>query len=85
MVDVLHISALVDVVFHPGITKQRTVEHDAHDRSNNAMCAANPSRILKTFTDAALREVVDTISMRTSTLLEIVNCNFDLSSLSAKQ
>jgi fatty acid synthase subunit beta len=41
------------------------------------MCAVNPSRISKTFTDAALREVVDTISTRTSTLLEIVNYNVE--------
>ena len=33
----------------------------------------NLSRISKTFTDAVLREVVDTISSRTSTLLEIVS------------
>ncbi|KAG2076495.1 hypothetical protein BDR04DRAFT_694370 [Suillus decipiens] len=77
MADVLHISALVDVVFYRGITMQRAVERDAHNRSNYAMCAVNPSRISKTFTDAALREVVDTISTRTSTLLEIVNYNVE--------
>ncbi|EIW84299.1 fatty acid synthase [Coniophora puteana RWD-64-598 SS2] len=75
--DVLHISALVDVVFYRGITMQRAVERDSQNRSNYAMCAVNPSRISKTFTDAALREVVDTISTRTSTLLEIVNYNVE--------
>ncbi|KAG9315241.1 hypothetical protein JVU11DRAFT_4375 [Chiua virens] len=75
--DVLHISALVDVVFYRGITMQRAVERDAHNRSNYAMCAVNPSRISKTFTDAALREVVDTISTSTGTLLEIVNYNVE--------
>ncbi|KAG8213088.1 hypothetical protein J3R82DRAFT_11484 [Butyriboletus roseoflavus] len=75
--DVLHISALVDVVFYRGITMQRAVERDAHNRSNYAMCAVNPGRISKTFTDAALREVVDTISTRTGTLLEIVNYNVE--------
>ncbi|KAF7312560.1 Fatty acid synthase subunit alpha [Mycena indigotica] len=75
--DVLHISALVDVVFYRGITMQRAVERDAHNRSNYAMCAVNPSRISKTFTDAALREVVDTISTLTGTLLEIVNFNVE--------
>lgn len=76
--DVLPVSALVDVVFYRGITMQRAVERDAHNRSNYAMCAVNPSRISKTFNDAALREVVDTITHRTSLLLEIVNYNVEV-------
>lgn len=61
---------------------QRAVERDAHNRSNYAMCAVNPSRISKTFNDAALREVVDDITQRTCTLLEIVNFNVEVSQLS---
>lgn len=57
--DVLHISALVDVVFYRGITMQRAVERDSENRYSYAMCAVNPSRISPTFSDAALREVVD--------------------------
>ena len=76
--DVLHISALVDVVFYRGITMQRAVERDEHNRSNYAMCAVNPSRISKTFTDAALREVVDGIASSTNRLLEIVNFNVEV-------
>ncbi|KAF8206176.1 fatty acid synthase [Mycena galopus ATCC 62051] len=75
--DVLAISALVDVVFYRGITMQRAVERDSENRSNYAMCAVNPSRISKTFTDAALREVVDSITTSTGTLLEIVNYNVE--------
>ncbi|KAI0749711.1 fatty acid synthase [Daedaleopsis nitida] len=75
--DVLPISALADVVFYRGITMQRAVERDAQNRSNYAMCAVNPSRISKTFNDAALREVVDNISSRTGCLLEIVNFNVE--------
>ncbi|KAJ7227399.1 fatty acid synthase [Mycena pura] len=75
--DVLAVSALVDVVFYRGITMQRAVERDSHNRSNYAMCAVNPSRISKTFTDAALREVVDSISTSTGNLLEIVNYNVE--------
>ncbi|KAF5389975.1 hypothetical protein D9757_013855 [Collybiopsis confluens] len=59
--DVLAISALVDVVFYRGITMQRAVR----------------ARISKTFDDAALREVVDSISMLTGSLLEIVNFNVE--------
>ena len=62
--DVLPISSLVDVVFYRGITMQRAVERDFENRSNYAMCAVNPSRISRTFTDAALREVVDSIAVR---------------------
>ncbi|KAG6813968.1 hypothetical protein H0H92_005223, partial [Tricholoma furcatifolium] len=75
--DVLPISALVDVVFYRGITMQRAVERDSLNRSNYAMCAVNPSRISKTFTDAALREVVDSIAVITGSLLEIVNYNVE--------
>lgn len=76
--DVLPISALVDVVFYRGITMQRAVERDSQNRSNYAMCAVNPSRISKTFNDAALREVVDTIAHKTELLLEIVNYNVEV-------
>ncbi|KAF8907276.1 fatty acid synthase [Gymnopilus junonius] len=75
--DVLHISALVDVVFYRGITMQRAVERDSENRSNYAMCAVNPSRISPTFSDAALREVVDTITTVSGALLEIVNYNVE--------
>jgi fatty acid synthase subunit alpha len=81
--DVLAISALVDVVFYRGITMQRAVERDAKNRSNYAMCAVNPSRISPSFTDAALREVVDSLASRTNTLLEIVNFNVEVVSTSA--
>ena len=75
--DVLPISALVDVVFFRGITMQRAVERDALSRSSYGMCAINPSRIGKTFTETALREVVETVSRQTDTLLEIVNFNVE--------
>ena len=78
--DVLPISALVDVVFYRGITMQRAVERDAQNRSNYAMCAVNPSRISKTFDDAALCEVVETISGKTGLLLQIVNYNVEVCS-----
>lgn len=77
--DVLAISALVDVVFYRGITMQRAAGRDSENRSNYAMCAVNPSRIFKTFTDAALREVVDSIATSTGALLEIVNYNVEVS------
>lgn len=76
--DVLPVSSLVDIVFYRGITMQRAVERDEHNRSNYAMCAVNPSRISKTFDDSSLREVVDSISRETNLLLEIVNYNVEV-------
>ncbi|KAJ7475068.1 hypothetical protein B0H11DRAFT_1728061 [Mycena galericulata] len=43
------------------------------EQSNYVTRAVNPSRISKTFTDAALREVVDNIATSMGSLLEIVN------------
>jgi len=51
----------------------------SENRSNYAMCAVNPSRILPTFSDAALREVVDSIATISGSL-EIVNYNVEASS-----
>ena len=65
-------------MFYRGITMQRAVERDAHNHSNYAMCAVNPSCISRTFTDAALREVVDDIANRTRCLLEIVTFNVEV-------
>jgi malonyl CoA-acyl carrier protein transacylase len=76
--DILPNSSLVDVVFYRGLTMQRAVERDEQSRSNYAMCAVNPGRVGKTFDDAALREVVDTISNVRDCLLEIVNFNVEV-------
>ncbi|KAG8729950.1 3-oxoacyl-[acyl-carrier-protein] synthase, partial [Ceratobasidium sp. 423] len=75
--DVLAISALPDVVFYCGITVQRAVERDEHNHSNYAMCTVNPSRIGKSFSDAALGEVVDSVSHETNLLLEIIKFNVE--------
>ncbi|KAJ7230481.1 hypothetical protein GGX14DRAFT_327758, partial [Mycena pura] len=56
---------------------QCTVELDSHTRSNYAMSTFNPSRISQTFTDAVLREVVDSILISAGNLLEIVNSVMD--------
>jgi fatty acid synthase subunit alpha len=71
-------SSLVDVVFYRSLTMQPAVERDELSRSNYAMCAVNPSRVSKTFDDAALREVVDTISNARDCLLEVVNFNVEV-------
>ncbi|CAE7081387.1 unnamed protein product [Rhizoctonia solani] len=75
--DVLAISALVDFVSYRGITMQRAVKRDEHNRPNYAMCTVSPSRIGKSFNDATLREIVDSVSHQTNLLPEIVNYNVE--------
>ncbi|KAL7423454.1 hypothetical protein Q5752_001034 [Cryptotrichosporon argae] len=73
--DVLPISSLADVVFFRGITMQRAVQRDAEGKSQYAMMAVNPSRVGKTFSEPALREIVDQVSKQKDVLLQIVNLN----------
>ncbi|KAK9477444.1 acyl transferase domain-containing protein [Lipomyces japonicus] len=75
--DVMPIESLVDVVFYRGLTMQVAVPRDALGRSNYGMIAVNPSRISKTFTDTALRFVVEHVAAQTKWLLEIVNYNVE--------
>ncbi|EYE93327.1 tetrafunctional fatty acid synthase subunit FAS1 [Aspergillus ruber CBS 135680] len=75
LADVMPIESLVSVVFYRGLTMQVAVERDEQGRSNYSMCAVNPSRISKTFTEQALQYVVGNISEQTGWLLEIVNYN----------
>ena len=64
--DIFPNSYLIDVVVYRGLTMQCAVKHDEQSRSNYAMCAVDPSRVGKTFDDAALHEVVDTLRQRDS-------------------
>jgi fatty acid synthase subunit alpha, fungi type len=76
--DILPNSSLVVIVFYRGLTMQHTVERDGQGRSNYAMCSVNPRRVSKTFDDAALREIINTISNGRDCLLEIVNFNVEV-------
>ena len=60
--NILPNSSLVDIVFYHGLTMQHAVERDEQSLLSYAMCAVNPSCVSKTFDDAALCEVVNTIS-----------------------
>jgi malonyl CoA-acyl carrier protein transacylase len=73
--DILPNSSLVDIVLYRGLTMQHAVERDEQGRSNYAMCTVNPSRVGN---DAALREIVNTISDDRDCLLEIVNFNVEV-------
>ena len=58
---------------------QRAVERDSENHSNYTMCTVNPSWVSSTFSDAALCEVVDSIATHTTSLLEIINYNVEVS------
>ncbi|KAI7907575.1 fatty acid synthase [Cokeromyces recurvatus] len=75
--DILPLSSLVDVVFYRGMAMQSAVKRDELGRSNYSMVAVNPARVSKTFDDAALRFVVDSIARRGGDILEIVNFNVE--------
>ncbi|KAI9721034.1 MAG: beta subunit of fatty acid synthetase [Candelaria pacifica] len=75
LAEVMPIESLVSIVFYRGLTMQVAVERDETGRSNYSMCAVNPSRISKTFSEQALQYVVENIAEETTWLLEIVNYN----------
>ncbi|KAI9473939.1 MAG: fatty acid synthase [Benjaminiella poitrasii] len=75
--DILPLKSLVDVVFYRGMAMQSAVKRDEVGRSNYSMVAVNPARVSKTFDDAALRFVVDSIACRGGDVLEIVNFNVE--------
>ena len=76
--DVLHIQALVDVVFYRGMTMQAAVPRDERGCSNYGMCAVNPVRVVKSFNADALNYIVKLIEGKTKLLLEIVNYNVEV-------
>ncbi|KAF1805804.1 fatty acid synthase [Mucor lusitanicus] len=75
--DILPLNSLVDVVFYRGMSMQSAVTRDSQGRSDYSMVAVNPARVSKTFSDAALRYVVDSIARRNGEVLEIVNFNVE--------
>ncbi|KAG1113283.1 hypothetical protein G6F42_014507 [Rhizopus arrhizus] len=75
--DILPLNSLVDVVFYRGMSMQSAVTRDSQGRSDYSMIAVNPARVSKTFSDAALRYVVDSIARRNGEVLEIVNFNVE--------
>ncbi|MCJ1378643.1 beta subunit of fatty acid synthetase [Xylographa soralifera] len=72
---VLSVESLVALSFYRGLSMQITVERDTKGRSNYAMCAIDPGRVGKGFSQETLAFVIDTIVAETTGLLEIVNYN----------
>jgi fatty acid synthase subunit alpha len=65
-------------VFYCGLTMQHAVERDGQVTQNYATYAVNLGRVGMTFDDAALREIVNTISSGRDCLLEIVDLNVEV-------
>jgi hypothetical protein len=72
------LSQFTSLKFYRSLTMQHAVERGEQGHSNYAMCAVNPSRVCKTFDDAALCEIVNTISNGRDCLLEIVDFNVEV-------
>jgi fatty acid synthase subunit beta len=68
---------LLDVIFLRGMTMQSVVKRDKHNRSDYAMVAVDPTRVIKDFNANSLTELVSTIDKETGGLLQIVNYNVE--------
>ncbi|CCH45960.1 fatty acid synthase [Wickerhamomyces ciferrii] len=77
LAEVMSIESLVEIVFYRGMTMQVAVPRDSLGRSNYGMIAVNPSRVSGTFTQDALKFVVDRVGKQTTWLVEIVNYNVE--------
>ncbi len=77
LAEVMSIESLVEIVFYRGMTMQVAVPRDEQGRSNYGMIAVNPSRVSGTFTQDALKFVVDRVGKQTTWLCEIVNYNVE--------
>lgn len=77
LAEVMSIESLVEVVFYRGMTMQVAVPRDEAGRSNYGMIAVNPSRVSPTFSQDALKFVVERVGKKTEWLCEIVNYNVE--------
>jgi fatty acid synthase subunit beta len=70
---VMTTQALVDVVFLRGMTMQNAVVRDKDGRSDFAMMAVNPSRVVpKGFGEPQLTKLVNAIDKLSAKLLQVV-------------
>ncbi|KAJ2472954.1 fatty acid synthase alpha subunit Lsd1 [Coemansia sp. RSA 2322] len=72
---VMTLEDMIYITFVRGMTMQSTVPRGADQRSDFALVAVNPSRVHRSFDEAALALVIDQISQARPGLLEIVNYN----------
>lgn len=74
---VFSVEDLVELTFYRGTVMQNAMTFDAEGRTDYSMMAVNPGRIGKKVTEQDLLSLVDTISVRTGQLLEVVNYNVE--------
>ncbi|EGD92081.1 hypothetical protein H112_00371 [Trichophyton rubrum D6] len=72
---ILTIEQMAALVFYRGLTMSNAVNRDSNGATNYSMCAVNPTRVSKTFSEVDLNWCVQEISRHTRGLLEIVNYN----------
>ncbi|KAJ5770018.1 uncharacterized protein N7511_002069 [Penicillium nucicola] len=72
---IFSIQKVAGLVFYRGLTMQNAVQQDSQGATQYSMCAVNPTRVSKTFTQNDLTWCVAEIARQTGGLLEIVNYN----------
>ncbi|THC98395.1 hypothetical protein EYZ11_002114 [Aspergillus tanneri] len=72
---IFSIETFAALVFYRGLTMQNAVKGDSNGATEYSMCAVNPSRITKSFSENDLHWCVSEIARYTGGLLEIVNYN----------
>lgn len=72
---IFSVQRVAGLVFYRGLSMQNAVQQDAQGATQYSMCAVNPTRVSKVFTQDDLSWCVAEIARQTGGLLEIVNYN----------
>jgi fatty acid synthase subunit beta len=72
---IFSVQKVAGLVFYRGLSMQNAVQQDSQGATQYSMCAVNPTRVSKTFSQDDLKWCVTEIAQQTRGLLEIVNYN----------
>ena len=72
---IFSVQKVAGLVFYRGLSMQNAVQQDPQGATQYSMCAVNPTRVSKTFSQDDLKWCVAEIARQTGGLLEIVNYN----------
>lgn len=72
---IFSVQRVAGLVFYRGLSMQNAVQQDAQGATQYSMCAVNPTRVSKAFTQDDLSWCVAEVARQTGGLLEIVNYN----------
>ncbi|KAJ5964405.1 Fatty acid synthase subunit beta [Penicillium vulpinum] len=72
---IFSVQKVAGLVFYRGLSMQNAVQQDSHGATQYSMCAVNPTRVSKSFSEDDLSWCVTEIAQKAKGLLEIVNYN----------